>query len=356
MQSRAERQTQARRRFSFFNVEYWSRHDRIAFLTIIAIGWLASGSVGSFFATINRVSSLPLAASMGSFAGPATISYFENDLPKTPERDLLLAMAYQHDGQKDKAEALYRGLKQFPESWNNLGALLKDSGKNDEARQAFEEALRLNPQMAEARLNLGSPPSNIWTESHQRYLPGRAMLTPPTREHYLEAIGIGTPRQEVLHAIEGPFVALGQVRRTDRQFGGVTPPLIFTAFYVLVGVLFAGAIIFLFVTPRDVTQPAPGLQPILEYLVPGTAPEWRWFGGIALTGLLFRIWMVFLATKGVFSGVLAGPSIERSFGIPAQGSPALPRIQPDMGYFYFGIIALYAANAAGIWYLRRRSN
>ena len=113
---------------------------------------------------------MPLSATSGTFAGAATIAHFEG-LPKTAERDLLLAMAYQRDGQLEKAEALYRQLPQFPESWNNLGALLKDSGKQQEAQQAFERALQLDPNIAEAKLNLGNPPSDMWTESHKRYLP-----------------------------------------------------------------------------------------------------------------------------------------------------------------------------------------
>ena len=53
---------------------------------------------------------------IGSFGGPVSIAVFENLPQETPERDLLLAMAYQHDGQRDKAEALYRQLPQFAES------------------------------------------------------------------------------------------------------------------------------------------------------------------------------------------------------------------------------------------------
>src|SRR5207253_2477725 len=129
------------------------------------------------------------------------------------------------------------------------------------------------------------------------------------------AVGVGTPRKLVAQAIEGPFVAAEQIRQTSRQFNGVNPPPIFTGLFVLIVVLFAGALIFLFMTPRDVTQPAPRLQPILEYLVPGTAPEWRWFGGIALTGLLFRIWMVLQSasrTGRVFSVLVGSPNIERA--------------------------------------------
>ena len=103
---------------------------------------------------------------MGSLAGPVTVWHLENRLSPTPERDLLLATAYQQDGANDKAERLYRTLPDFAESWNNLGVLLRSARKEQQAQQAFEKALELDPGMAEAGLNLGRPPQGIWAEQH----------------------------------------------------------------------------------------------------------------------------------------------------------------------------------------------
>src|SRR6185295_9571591 len=90
MQLRAAAQTGMDRRLSFFNVEYWSRKDRTAFLTIAVLGWIALGLLSSVLGLVLRTATTPFSVGMGTFAGPATISHLEG-LPKSNERDLLVA-------------------------------------------------------------------------------------------------------------------------------------------------------------------------------------------------------------------------------------------------------------------------
>jgi tetratricopeptide (TPR) repeat protein len=56
-------------------------------------------------------------------------------------------------------EALYRAtLERNPNAWmahNNLGMLLANDGRYDEAREHFVDAVRLNPRIAEHHMNLG---------------------------------------------------------------------------------------------------------------------------------------------------------------------------------------------------------
>jgi tetratricopeptide (TPR) repeat protein len=105
-------------RFRLLGLEYWRRAERISLFTIAAIGWLAVGGFGLMLSVEFRTASIPVSLMMGSFGGPAAIFHFESEVPPTPERDLLLAIAYHHDGQHDKAAALYRRLDAYPESWN----------------------------------------------------------------------------------------------------------------------------------------------------------------------------------------------------------------------------------------------
>ena len=190
---------------AFLNAHYWSRRERFAFFTIIVVGWVSFGFAGEDLSAILRVASMPIAAGSGSFAGPVTINKFQRDLPETPERDLMLAFAYQQDGQLDGAEFLYRHTPQFAESWNNLGVILKQKGNDQEAKTAFEKALQLNPKLHEAALNLGQPPSDFWTEQHEKYLPGKPMLTPPSGPHITIAYMGGSLAQVLLRALAGPF-------------------------------------------------------------------------------------------------------------------------------------------------------
>jgi tetratricopeptide (TPR) repeat protein len=191
--------------FGFFHTEYWSRRQRVVFFIIVSLAWFSAGLIVQYVAAVLRLASMPISAMAGSFAGPATISKFENGLPMTPQRDLMLAVAYQQDGQLDKAERLYRSLPQFAESWNNLGVILKEAGKDQEAKATFEKALDLDPKMAEAALNLGRPPGNFWTEQHQKYLPSRPMLAPPSGAYIKDALVGGTSALVFLRALEGPF-------------------------------------------------------------------------------------------------------------------------------------------------------
>ncbi len=201
----AGQRTLVTRRFAFFNTEYWSQRERIVFFLIVLLGWFSAGMTGQYVAAILRQASFPIGVGAGNFGGPLTIAGFERGLPATPERDLLLAVAYQQDGQLDKAESLYRKLPQFAESWNNLGVILKEAGKDAEAKSAFEKALALDPKLAEAALNLARPPTNFWTEQHQKYLPGKPMIAPPSGSHMDGAFVGGSAAKIFLRGLAGPL-------------------------------------------------------------------------------------------------------------------------------------------------------
>jgi len=194
---------------------YWSRRERVAFLSIVLAGWFAMGVAGQYVQTMLRIASSPISMGMGSYAGPETSRFLDRSLPATPERDLLRAFSYQQSGENKMAEPLYRSLPNFAESWNNLGVILKTAGKKQEARQAFERALRLDPSLAEAALNLGRPSQSYWTDLHQKYLPGRPMLAPPKGGRILHAFFGGSFVDVWLRALLGPlsgvFSAIGKL-------------------------------------------------------------------------------------------------------------------------------------------------
>jgi len=73
---------------------------------------------------------------------------------------LLLGMATWTQAQAyDSLESLWRDtLAKNPNAWlahNNLGALLREAGKTDDAIAQFKEALRIKPDLPEAHYNLG---------------------------------------------------------------------------------------------------------------------------------------------------------------------------------------------------------
>lgn len=264
------------RSFSFLHTQYWSRRERIAFLLIILVGWYAAGLVGGFFADVRIFERRPMGVLAGSFAGPVATSYFEDQFPASPQRDLCLAFAYQQSGENEKAEHLYRQLPDFAESWNNLGVLLKNSGHAAEARQAFQRALQLEPGMQEATWNLGKQANGFWAELHQRFVPDRPMLAPPHRSRIAELLYGPSPREIYWRALRGVYGAssLSLI---------LNPVLPRAAGEVLLATLLFCSLVILFLLPQwDVTQRPGKLQTVWEALLPGTAPGWGFLGGVVL--------------------------------------------------------------------------
>lgn len=342
IQSGAQKRGRLTLNLTFFNAEYWNRTNRIAFLTILLVAWPAVGIFVFFGSLYGSAGDVRLGT--GHLGGPGPLSTFES-LPDTPERNLLLAMAYQYDRQLDKAEALYRQLPQFPESSNNLGALLKDSGRRDEARAAFERALQLQPGMDEALWNLGRPSASMWTELHQRYTPDRAMLVPAHRERIPRAVLGGPVWKKALEAWKGPWLHPSTYTERIR----VPDPIVIT-------VLFLALASIVFLPARDVTQPPQKYLAVLDLLIPGTAPEWRRLGGLALVG-----WIALVLRGSVFSDRIeiiyayGWPASFRAFGLPYDQA-MLDRIsKPDLTFAYAALVLLWAVNAALIWYSRRRA-
>ncbi|MCX6618883.1 MAG: tetratricopeptide repeat protein, partial [Acidobacteria bacterium] len=347
---------------TLFNLEYWSRRDRVAFLIILLAGWfgigLASGCVGG----ILRVAASPISMAMGKLASPVTIAFFEK-LPQGAERDFLLALAYQQDGQRDKAERLYRQLPQYAESWNNLGVILKNAGREQEAQQAFEQALRLNPQLAEAALNLGRPAQGLWAEAHAKYLPGQPMLAPPLARFWHGAFFGGHPAALWLRALAGPFATAKLARMIPDLFDFLferSRTRNWAAFmFICLGVAAAGlalALIF-WIPARDVTQPPDKSQIWWEVLFPGTSPAWGLLGGIVLVAWIYHgLQDVLLWGAGTPRIVTRGslPNLVSAFAVPGADHARVLReyINPSWVWVYLAPALLFAANL--ILVLRRR--
>jgi hypothetical protein len=350
------------RGLTLFNLEYWSRRDRAAFLTILLVGWFGMGLAVGYGDGIVRFSASPISMAMGKLAGPVTIAFLES-LPGTPESRFLLALAYQQDGQRDKAERLYRKLPQYAESWNNLGVLLKNTGREQEARQAFEQALRLDPQLAEAALNLGRPPQGLWAEAHAKYLPGQPMLAPPRDRLWYGAFFGGHPAGLWLRAFGGPFataksppaipVLYDLLFERSRTRNWVT--LISICLVVAAGGL-ALALIF-WIPTRDVTQPPDKSQIWWEVLFPGTSPAWATLGGIVLLAWIYLgLQDVLLWGAGTPRIVTRGslPNLVSAFAVPGADHARVLReyINPSWVWVYLAPALVFAVNLVLV--LRRR--
>jgi predicted O-linked N-acetylglucosamine transferase (SPINDLY family) len=97
--------------------------------------------------------------------------------------NLAQALAWLGDASEEAVRAGEEAVRLQPdlaEAWNNLGVALKSAGRHDHAARAFERAIELQPQLPAAQMNLG----NLWlplgeverAEAHYR----RAIELSPT--------------------------------------------------------------------------------------------------------------------------------------------------------------------------------
>lgn len=333
----------------FCNVEYWRRSERLAFLSIVAIAWIAEGVAGSSLrASAGHSFGYFYELRDGSLFGSSTHHSLETRVAKSPERDLLLAIAYQRDGQSERAMELYQSLPQFAESWNNLGVLLKNSGDIPASRAAFEHALQLRPDFPEAEWNLGEPARGEWVKYHEEYAADKPMTTVPSRAQVLKAYGIRENSVEWATVLKGPLEKDDDVNNFLRPSGRMRAGLLIF--------LAAGALILVFIRPREVVLAPPRRQVILELLFPGTARPWGVLGGVLLGMACYcssALWPPGWAR--LYSYMNYGASFRR-FPLPLSiiGGGAAESLSPIPSFWWF--VALMTLNAAVVlfWKWRRK--
>ena len=344
------------RAFSLVSLRYWTLGQRVALLTTVLTAWFGVGLFTVIVQGVSRAAGMPLSSGMGSLAGPVTVWHLENRLSPTPERDLLLATAYQQDGANDKAERLYRNLPDFAESWNNLGVLLRSAGKEQKAQQAFEKALELDPGLAEAGLNLGRPPQGIWAEQHLKYLPDRSMIAPPLAERWAPVFLGGSIQRILLRALAGPFSASGPGGLFSQSGIAGSPGSIVVLNLVLVTALIL-AVGLLFLPRWPATQMPPRALSVMEALLPGVSPRWGFLGGLVLVAwsclLLQVLLMLWRETPYILTSI-ALPNLSRTYGVPGTDSAALLRmINPDWVWVYLAPALLFVMNLGLVLRARR---
>ncbi|MDR0275666.1 MAG: tetratricopeptide repeat protein [Burkholderiaceae bacterium] len=106
--------------------------------------------------------------------------------PKDPQMRFIKAAALSETGHADQAEAillqLTRDYPELAEPYNNLAVLYAGRGELDLARQALQEALRIDPKYATARENLGDVYAALahraWQQAQASDPAGKTRLAP----------------------------------------------------------------------------------------------------------------------------------------------------------------------------------
>jgi len=102
--------------------------------------------------------------------------------PKDPQMRFIKAAALGEAGRASEAEALLlqltRDYPELAEPYNNLAVLYAASGELDLARQALQEALRIDPKYATARENLGDVYAELARRAWQQAQAGEPASRP----------------------------------------------------------------------------------------------------------------------------------------------------------------------------------
>jgi len=117
---------------------------------------------------------------------PQAVATIEQALAKTPDELKLrfaLGVMKMELGQLDAAQALFVALTQdFPDladPYNNLAVIHAGQGELDQARGELEQALRLQPEHAQAQENLGDVLLRLALRAYQRAQTALAVPSEP---------------------------------------------------------------------------------------------------------------------------------------------------------------------------------
>ncbi len=335
----------------------WDVQDRTALLLILLLTWIVAGSSGVVQEGLLRYwRAAPYG--VGTLASPLSTGLLEGRFPETPERDLLLALAYQQGGRTEEAERLYRRLPATSEGWNNLGVLLSEGGRSDEAREAYQAALGIAPELPEAIYNLGRGSSDFWTQTYEQYVPGRPMLAIPSeRRLYDASFGI---RAHAGRVLTGPFsLTVLDARSGPRErpfwvmLTSAPTPGLATFLLVIIGFL----LVSLCAPRQEVTEAASGWHWMVEGLLPGTSGRWRLFGGIVLWAWVYLIVRVVLTLGGdYYYAFLASEGAgTNSWAVPLTEGEWLELFNPSAAWIYGVPAILFIVNLILVLRSRRLS-
>jgi len=145
--------------------------------------------------------------------------------PRDPQMRFIRAVILGQTGHADQAEAallqLTRDYPELAEPYNNLAVLYAARGDLDMARQTLQNALRIDPQYATARENLGDVYAELarraWQQAQQsdrtnQQLAGKIealdkLLAPNQSAHHLAGAPAEPAASEPARAASGPQAA-----------------------------------------------------------------------------------------------------------------------------------------------------
>lgn len=131
-----------------------TRGELAGFILLFAGGMWSARRVAMGVVIIGHMASMPMPMANGDLANPTSQRYLEQ-APDSDATTFMRALSAHKAGDLDRASKLYAQLGEDARALNNLGVLRATKGNEAAARDLWERARALDPQLAEARHNLG---------------------------------------------------------------------------------------------------------------------------------------------------------------------------------------------------------
>ena len=223
----------------------------LMFLVVIALVGLASWN--------DRSAGLPLATESGTLANRQALAYLERADLTGGRGAFIRGYAEQVAGETRDAREEYETAAGYAPAINNLGILTEDA-------DLFQQAVDLEPNLPEARYNLGEPQNeNPIFLFQERYRPDQALLATPNQNDFQNAVS-GTWNDALTGVFTSPWADLRGAR--PGLFTPVLWTLILIAFFLLL--LFNVAFLFLPRPRSGRNAPRTLTYQVLAVLVPGS--------------------------------------------------------------------------------------
>jgi len=289
---------------------YCTRGEYLSFLLLLLAGVYTSLVGGAIVENISFSAGADLAAISGNPGHVLARNWYEQ-LDDCNAKHNLLGLHYFVRNEYEKAIEEFKKCKGSMSALNNLGASLKKTGQEDNAKETWTKVTE-GEFVSEARYNLTGIPEGFWGEYARRHFPGELLLTPPSTEEWHEML-------EVRSVFGNPFSICGAFSLNSFSIGvGQIVALVLFLVVTLSGMATAWHV---FQTPVAVDNTdTRGWQWWLGVLIPGSARQWMCFGSVVCvvwvsSYIIFGLNGRYL--KGILSIIeaISIPSTLKSFGV-----------------------------------------
>jgi tetratricopeptide (TPR) repeat protein len=304
-----------KKRAGHYNIfAYWTKPELAGFLALSLLGIYGMIVVHRGVSAISYSATAPISSFNGTWGHPDTLEFLEK-ARGTEGGDFLYALALQEMGDDEAAGAILAG-QESARALNNRGVAADRAGDAEKAREFYRKALDADPDLSEARFNLGEKAQSPRIRRMVKYGGARPLLAMPTVDHWSEAWAAPSAK--------GSFINLLKLQSLANTTGTQNPSkaaagLVSTALFVFVSSLILIALFqptlgkeYAWRTPSSLVAWG------LGFLVPGAARQWTFLGPFVLAFCAFSyiVARVYSASQGVatnFLEAICTPHVLRAF-------------------------------------------